>query len=335
MTISELKDNIMILKDSVRSAILQNPLLQDAGSVDMARKAVRHIGLRGIDKIIIGKPNTLIIVTNDTIVKMPMDRLSTARCRLNKMMLKKLCKTGISSFVPRFLKEGRFDGQPYYCETRLPGAAIDIPLNRMDELVIKAADFITEFHKETAQEITIDEIYFKRLFAKSIVKLSYYLKGEYKEKLLRLEKMLKKRLIGKRLKTVWFHGDYKVENVLFDKKHWGIRGVIDWDLSRERGLPLLDIFYLLLYRDSMLTGKDTSEIFADRFLKLDFVGLEREIIAEYINITAINSEFIRPMLLMYWINHLIERYRKQFENNTTDLICNDLYGIIDKIAEIK
>ena len=49
---------------------------------------------------------------------------------------------------------------------------------------------------------------------------------------------------GKNLKPVLVHGDFWLGNVLFDDEG-SISGVIDWEWSRENGLPLLDALHLL------------------------------------------------------------------------------------------
>jgi len=312
----------MLLKESAKSQLSNR---QATGRFPIADALIRHLGLKNVQRVIHGKPNTIVIVARDTVIRIPLDRLSEARCRINKTMLKKLAKTSIVSSVPRLLSEGKFQDHAYYCEERLPGLALDIPISRMDELVSKAADFITKFHQETSREIVIDESNFKRLFGREFKRLYPYLNNEYRAKLENIENGLKSELLGKKFKTVWFHGDYKVENVLFDPKTWQISGVIDWDLSREEGLPLLDIFYLLAYNDSSLVSKNSvTDIIKNRYLKGKFTMVEKDIISLYINSLGIGEKFIKPLVIMFWLNHVVIRYSGKFADMEVIKILGEL-----------
>lgn len=298
----------MLFKDSVRSGILQSPFLQSSHLTHKAKRVIDHLGLKGINRIVIGKPNTLILITSDAVVKVPMDRLSAVRCRLNSIVLKRLAKTSISSFVPRLIDKKTFDGQLCYCETRIFGAAIDIPISKIDRLIIKAADFISGFHKETAHDIIVNEKNFKKLFGRGFDRLFPHLDDEYKTKLLRIKTNIKQKVIGKPFKTVWSHGDYKIENILFDTKTWRIKGVIDWDMSRKEGLPLLDILYLIIYGKYTLTRKETIDVFKNQFLDTDLGSAEKETIAQYLDFLDLPEDLIQPMLVMFFLQHITVRF---------------------------
>lgn len=319
----------MLLKDSARSRILYSPRFNMSPAVDTI---IKHLRLKNHVERIIKKTSTIVIITDGMVVRVPLDKVSAARCRLNKIMLEKLTKTTIASFAPRFLYVGKFADKVYYCEERLPGYAIDIPITRMDELVLRAADFITEFHQATACNIIIDETNFKKLFGREFKRSYPYLNDEYRAKAEQIEMLIKKQLLGKRFKTVWFHGDYNIENILFDIRTWQIEGIIDWDLSRRQGLPLLDLFYLLIYKDSLLSKDKVTAIFTDRFMKLNFNDIERKVITEYQNRIKISNELLTPMLVMFWVNHIVERYRQQLTDNSLQAgnwIRENLYNIID------
>ena len=299
--LNTIKDNLLLKKESLKSRLFSSY------KSPLADRLIRHLGLKDVERVIHGKPDALIVLTKDSVIRMPLDRLSAVRCRVNSRALKALMRTSIAEFVPDVLEGGIFEGRLYYREERLSGVAIDLPLSKMDEMVVKAADFITKFHQETARDIVINDANFKRLFGREFTRLYPYLNDDYREKLARIEDKVKKAVIGKPLKTVWFHGDYKIENVLFDTKTWQIKGIIDWDLSRKVGLPLLDIFYLLAYKET-LAKKSVVDVFTERFSKQDFTAFEKEIIEKHITSLAISTEFIEPLVVMFWINHVGLRY---------------------------
>lgn len=328
MNIAELNDRIMLAKESIKARLFHNQ------RTPLTEALIRHLELRNVERVILGKPNTLIVVAKDKVVKMPLDKQSEIRCRVNKVMLKRLRDASISSLTPRFFEEGSFEGRPYYCEEKMSGTAIDLPISKMNEMVIKAANLITKFHQETAKDIIMDEISFKMLFGRDFGRLLPYLNDEYKIKLLKIQEDIKKEVIGNKFKTVWFQGDYKIENVLFDTVDWQIKGIIDWDLSRQHGLPLLDIFYLLMYKDGVETKKTVARIFRDKFMSLDSVFLETEIVGKYMCLFKISKELLRALLIMFWLNHITGRYQQQLNNSS--IVCdewfvNNINDVVDRL----
>lgn len=312
--INTIKDNLMLWRGSVRAWIQNNYRID---KFPIAEGIIKHLNLKNVERVFFGRPNTLILISTYEVTRIPLDRLSIVRCRLNYLMLKKLTGTNIASYAPKALGAGKFGKWPYYSESRLAGVAIDLPVSRMDEMVAKAADFITKFHKETARGIVINEINFKRLFGRDFARLMPYLNDEYRAKLARIEEMLKRQLMGKPFKTVWFHGDYKIENVLFDTNNWKIKGIIDWDLSRIQGLPLLDIFYLLIYGDYTMSKENVTNIFQSRLLDMNLSDKEIEFINSYLQIMGLSKAFLKPILIMFWINHVSQRYRQQLIDRVT------------------
>lgn len=333
MKYQDIKDKWRIYKSVMKSKLTSIPLLT---KYSVARKAIKLLDIKNVDKVIKGWPDTVIIITDDKIVRIPLDELSLTRCRMNKKMLERLSESSICSYVPRFLNEGISEEYTYFCETKLPGYAVGtIPLNRINELILKAAEFITEFQKKTFKDIIVDNNSFKGLIGNDIKILTQYLDDSNKSKINQIEEKLRQQLVGKKIKTTWFHGDYKLDNVLFNIKNWKIEGVIDWDLSKQEGLPLLDIFFLLIYKDSMITGKNISDIFKNRFLKLQFNSAEERIIQEYLNSMKLTDVVIKPLLIVFWLNHIMHRY---WQYLVTDMpykeewLSENIYEVIDVIG---
>lgn len=316
-----LKNNVINFRTFIKYKLQQSPLMnyfQPAYAVVAWKDGIKReifietlikkINLNDANRIIIGKPNTIIILFDSLVMKLPLDALSKTRCRINKKILNSLNKTYMAAYVPRILKEEAFMGYSFYCESRLSGVAIDIPIKKMNVLVLKASDFLIRFHQKTAKNIIIDEKNFKKLFSRDFSRISSHVNNEYRIKIKLIEEALKKEIIGSSFKTVWSHGDYKVENVLFNSNADKVVGVIDWDLSRNEGLPFLDIFYLLLYKEGLVTKNDIRHIFNDRFLKMQFNPFERKVIDAYMRSIQVPDKFIKPMLIMFYLHHIVHRF---------------------------
>lgn len=267
-------------------------------------------------ELIRGKPNSAIIAANNLVIKIPLDKLSEARCRHNKIILERLKNEVGLDGAPNFIRKETIQNLPLYIEERIGGAAVDSPIKQMDTLVMRASEFIIDFHQKTAKEIFIDEKKYRILFEKKFNKLIPFLTDKNRDKLLRLSDFIRKSFLYKKIKLVWAHGDYKIGNVLFDMKSLRINGVIDWDLSSKSGLPLLDIFYLLFYKESLESRKSQFSILIERFCRQNFNSLEERVIKSYLANLNIAPELIKPLLLMFWLDSLTGRYYQILTSNS-------------------
>lgn len=296
---------------------------------------INSAGITKPYKCIMGHPNTLVIIAKDRIVRLPFDRLSGVRCRVNRMALKTLENTAFARYAPRCLSGGKFFAQEYFSEERLSGIAIDEPLPQLEALSRKAVRLIVGLHKETRRNVVISENVYRRLFGREFQRLKACLNEAYGLKLRQVEDRLKKQLLGKEFCTVLFHGDYKIENVLFDEKNWEISGVIDWDLSRKNSLPLLDVLYLLLYKDSLTNKKSIGRILRERVIKMNFTEFENSLIREYAAELGIAEELLRPLVRMFWVNHVSQRYRQQLlcpEAAEPAWLQDEVYAVLDVLS---
>jgi hypothetical protein len=331
MIINGIKDRVLILKESFKSNLLQSPLLK---TFNPKYSFIKNLKLGNVRKIIDGKPNTIVIITDNKIIRMPLDKLSQARCRMNKTMLMKLSKTNFADYIPAYLNDIQSNGNVLYCEGRAKGMVLDIPVSNMEQLIIKAADFITRFHQSTVSNIIVDEPHYKRLFERAFSRLYPHIDNHYAAKLGSIEVVLKQQFLNKPFKTVWLHGDYKLENVLFNTKTWEISAIIDWDLSEQIGLPLLDILYLVSYKEGLMTKRSVTKILQERYLDLRFNPFEQRVINEYMDSIDLPRDVLSHMLVMFWLHHVGKRYAAQLVNNLTqkeEWMKENVYAIIDLI----
>lgn len=328
-----IRDKWILFKETVRPRILHHPAFNQAL---LPKKFVSSLKLKGIERIFRGNPNTITIITGDRVVRIPIDEFSVQRCRNNKEILMALQKTAIKNYTPEFLEEGNIQERSYFIESRLPGVAIDVPISRVDYLVEKAADFIAQWHRETTQEIELNEENFKNIVSCEIEALSLLLNSENQDKLRHIERKLKKQLLGRRLKTVWSHGDYKLENVLFNMNSWAITGVIDWDLSNRAGLPLLDILYLLLYKSALMERQTVNQLLLTKYLALRFDDRERGMLQKYSEMIGLAIEDMQPLLILFWLHHIAKRSRQammDYSSGREKWFTDNIYKVLDLILE--
>jgi len=165
----------------------------------------------------------------------------------------------VARVIPTFLGERQVEGLAVSAMSERPGMTVDRDAPFLDELTQNAARWLRAFHAATARPVPIDAASFERCFA-SLFESARRRYPVLSSELTALEAPLRSRLLGRVLSLGWLHGDFKLENVVFDERTRSLTGVIDWDLAAEAGPPLVDLLYLLLYnrvirqRTEVLTG---------------------------------------------------------------------------------
>jgi len=124
---------------------------------------------------------------------------------------------------PRLLGDGEYDGQRWLAIERMPGIFIDDPVADLDQITAHAATLLVDLHLETRREVHVDETVYASLVG-ALVDSARRRNPWCAELLAQLDLQLRAELMGRDMPQVWMHGDYKI-----------------------RGLPLIDLKYLLLY----------------------------------------------------------------------------------------
>lgn len=148
--------------------------------------------------------------------------------------------------IPQSLAQIAIGKTRCYLLNRLPGVTLDLNSSALEDVTDEALQYVIDLHRASARPVVVDESSYRRLFW-SLVESAQsglpMLKAEFQA----WDTPLRACLKGAKLPSVWMHGDYKVENVMYDQQLRKLTGVIDWELARSPGLPLLDPLYLLSY----------------------------------------------------------------------------------------
>lgn len=245
----------------------------------------------------------------EKIVILPLEARVSARRRHEAAILQELARTGVqlASMIPTFYGEGCVQRQQYFVQRELPGLSVDVDGPWLHAVTQHAAQVLRTFHAETAQSHIVDDAIFTRLFSDPLRCVIDKLGPGIKSAVESIEVALRERLWGRRMPTVWTHGDYKIENVLIDRHTRAIQGVIDWDLSQPEGLPLLDLLYLIAYNRVIREGKVIADFFLGHILPKRFSPFEESIYHKYIRDMSIDVAVIDSLHIMFWIHHVAYR----------------------------
>ncbi|HBP89527.1 MAG TPA: phosphotransferase [Nitrospirales bacterium] len=199
-------------------------------------------------QVYVGTANTLVGKLPGRIVRFPLGDEPLFRCRNNYETLHALQgKAPVAIPAPYNLR--RFGDLRYFVESKLPGLEPTGTRKcswESDRMTAQALHFILQLHTATAQKVILDDALFERLVGASLCHLMGYSNGTDKEMVAKVEALLKEGLLGKEAVLVRTHGDFKRTNLLVNESG-EVVGLIDWDLSREMGFPLMDLLWYLSY----------------------------------------------------------------------------------------
>lgn len=202
---------------------------------------------------------SIVVFARDTqtdahvVVKLPLEPHALASCQqtvanIEALLADSYTPVWFRSLLPRPLGtyiEGR---ETAFIQQQIPGATgAELAGIRREHtpLTEKATALLTRWHKETAlPTVLTTELYqttVTPLIAHGIKMLSILDRARAEK----IEQTLRTTFTGRTLALVQFHGDFWLKNIIFDELSGEITGIIDWDRSALRGLPLFDLMHLL------------------------------------------------------------------------------------------
>lgn len=220
----------------------------------------------------------------------------------------KAAQLPITKFLPGTAREARCRGRPVFVYSALPGRAIDIPVPQLPTLTQHAFDLLVDFNRSSRGTSRVDADAFAACIGSGLAGAL----GRYPEAHVALgclERALERCLLGRRVQTVWVHGDYKVENLLFDMQELRITGVIDWELASPKGLLAVDLLFLLAYnRVTRGEAMDVVDVIEQALLPGSWLKHEQELLDKYVGTFEISSSYMAVASAAFVIHHIGSRF---------------------------
>ena len=252
------------------------------------------------------------------------ERQPTLHRRREALVLVALAERPLSQAgcIPRFLGEFAVDGASCFVMRAIAGVSIDRHSPWHEELTVSAVEFIAVFHSETRSCTMLDERVYGRLFG-SLFARARERNEQLAPELERLEREVRAAVIGVEMPVVWLHGDYKIENMLFNETTRQLQGVIDWEHSEESGLPRLDLLYLLAYNRVLTRGGDLLAAVRD-FVVDGPTEFERRMFERYDAIVPGTAHAAGILNAMFFIHHIGVRFKYALESDEVARGVRDL-----------
>lgn len=166
----------------------------------------------------------------------------------------RLClPTAISRMLPEPLDRFSLGGLECFVIGRIPGATADAVIPGLDKLTDEALSFLLDLHRATAREALIDDTNWGPRIG-WLFEQATHRNPSVADALSRMATAMRPAMVGRSWVQVVTHGDFKIENVMYDPSTLSLTGVIDWEHALIAGMPYLDLAYLLTY-NRMLRGQ--------------------------------------------------------------------------------
>jgi len=240
------------------------------------------------------------------VVRMPCSPLAVTRMTRNHRALQALHQPAaeiLGSLVPQPLACGQVGSQAYFVESCMPGSPRESRVARLS-WEAQAIEFITSLHLTTARRQTCADPWFQQSIEPALRSIERSkIDGGHRAAIGWLRSWLRERLIGQELPLVRSHGDFTGSNCLYEADG-RLSGVVDWELSGEDALPLLDLLQCFdipaeYTRDGRWHRADLV------FDAVDGRGplADTPAIENYIDRLRLPREVVPALLLLHWVEH--------------------------------
>jgi ubiquinone/menaquinone biosynthesis C-methylase UbiE len=247
-----------------------------------------------------------LLFTPQVVVRLPVTERARMRMKVEAVNLHRIGSRP-RPLVPELIAEGQFQGQAYLVTRVFPGvsgARIARRPQNIPVILRQATAFLTEFHRETAEEHACSEKWLQENFD-WLVDYIDNLGGNVAE----LKALCRRDLLGKRVRTVTAHGDFSLQNLIFNPQSCQLTGVVDWDLADTRGWPGRDLLHLFVAREYETRGCTFNEAVLTVLKRIrDNPGIERDLFNSYFAALRPEPEQVVWAVQRYMLRNIYDKY---------------------------
>jgi aminoglycoside phosphotransferase (APT) family kinase protein len=275
-------------------------------------------------------PGKTFLRRGDFMFVVPSSELVTQRRRVELAALAQLAASGLKvvQLTPAVAREIELAGRPAFVYNAFEGMTVDLPTPGFPRLMRQACELLREFNRESRRDSLIGEAEFAALAGHAFTGA----RQRYPQKaaaLLVMEASLRRRLLGRVVPTVWLHGDYKLENCIFDPRTQRLTALIDWELAAPMGLPFVDLFYLLCYRHVTCgTADDVLEVAASALHGAGWEAGEREQLREYSGALGLDGALLDDCAAVFVVHHVGLRFHYAADDRAALARMDQLLGAL-------
>lgn len=215
--------------------------------------------------------------------------------------LKQRLPHALADLLPAPLGSPSIEGYRCFLLQHMPGVSSDAPVSGLDRITWQAAEFLLSLHDCTARTLRLTVDAWDRSLG-AVFESARTRNPVVTVELEALEARVRALLLHGDWREVCCHGDFKIENVLYETRTLRISGVIDWEHCMPAGLPYIDLAYLLVY-NTMIAGSTWFDSTRD-LLEGALPGPLRVIESRYIDHTGTTRPMLAVLRALFVVHHI-------------------------------
>jgi hypothetical protein len=252
---------------------------------------------------------------------------------------------GWRELLPRVLS---FDERPdatVCVESYRPGIGLaDVLANdpdRFEELSTLALDAIAPLHRATARSIVVDNLTSVRQWvadpAADLAHVCDRLNPALTPKLERLEAILARAIVGRRMTVCWTHGAYTPDSVRLTGTRGAVNRIVGWDEARGDRPALIDTYLMILTASCQLEAADLGAVVSRRLTAGGLSASERNVLKAAGNrrgTGVVDPDGIdeRTAILLAWLHHSAAVCRTDADRLPHDgWLASDVTPVLDAV----
>ncbi|VAW58911.1 hypothetical protein MNBD_GAMMA11-190 [hydrothermal vent metagenome] len=234
----------------------------------------------------------------------------------------------LSPFISKSVTCGIYKKIEYIVYHKISGVSIDAMFDQYAVAERSAFNMLLHIGEISRQKIVFDVELFHEMTGTWFDRLDNIDQSsdKFEKYLAMLNPALASYLQGKSCELVLYHGDYKIENLIFNTADYSVNGIIDWDLSEKHHLPGMDLFYLIIYSRRIKNGTSFIKECEEIFLKGGFHSDEQCMLDEYCKYFNISDDMLVIITVLFIIHHFSSRERNGYTNIWLMLLLESIWS---------
>jgi hypothetical protein len=274
------------------------------------------------------------------------EELRTQRCALAEIASHPGLDEEWRELLPRILAFDERTDATVSVESYRPGIDLAEVLgrhpNRVEELTAAALSAIAPLHQSTARFIVVDNVCLLRQWVGEPVADLTHMCRRQDPRLVpaldRLETMLGRALVGRRMPVSWTHGDYTPGNVRVAGLQGPVNGIVGWGGAQEERPALIDEYLIILTASCQVERADLGTVVSERLRAGGLSDPERNALRAACersdsDIGARERIDERLAILLAWLHHAAALWRKRATQPNHQIWWNtNVTPVLDAVA---
>ena len=207
--------------------------------------------------------------------------------------------------------------------------------DRFEELTTLALDAIAPLHRATARSIVVDNLSSVRQWvvapAADLADICGRLEPGLTPKLERLEAMLARAIVGRRMTVCWTHGDYTPDSVRLAGPRGPVNRIVGWDQARGDRPALIDAYLMILTASCQVEAADFGAVVSQRLSAGGLSASERNVLGTGAGDRDGIDE--RVAILLAWLHHSAAVCRTDADRLQLDgWLASDVAPVLEAVA---